>query len=235
MRIARPYWLVDSIERLIGTLLRNRRFRPVGNPIKVNLGSGLIVAPGWVNVDGDLKTLFAGYPSSVTRLAYRLCKNREALSRQEFIDTLRDNVFVYRDLSYGVPLPDRSTDFIFTSHTIHHLYRDEALGLLKDALRTLKPGGIIRVAVPDLAYVVSLYQRGERERALEFFFYPPSSRSQYSRRQYQYDFALLGKLLAEAGYCDIRRCAFQQGRTPDLTILDNRPEETLFVEAQSPR
>src|SRR5271156_1701869 len=152
MRMKRPYWLVDSIESLIGRLRRKRRLRPTGEQIKVNLGSGLLVAPGWINVDGGLKTLMAGYPSFITGPLYKMFKNGEVLSRQEFIDTLRDNVFVYHDLSYGVPLADQTADYIFTSHTLHHLYRHEALALLKDALRTLKLGGVIRVAVPDLQY-----------------------------------------------------------------------------------
>jgi predicted SAM-dependent methyltransferase len=82
---------------------------------------------------------------------------------------------VHYNLKYGVPLPDSSADFIFTSHTLHHFYRDEAMALLRDAFRVLKSGGTIRIAVPNLEYIFSLYQRyqrGEREQALKFFFYP---------------------------------------------------------------
>jgi hypothetical protein len=35
----------------------------------------------------------------------------------------------------------------------------------------------------------------------------------------------------DAGFSKIVRCEYQLGKTPDLDTLDNRPEETLFVEA----
>jgi predicted SAM-dependent methyltransferase len=79
-------------------------------------------------------------------------------------------------------------------------------------MRTLKPGGTIRIVVPDLEYTMSLYQQGNREQALSYFFYNRD-------------------LLGSAGLRDVRRCAYQKGSTPDLSCLDRMPEESLFVEA----
>jgi hypothetical protein len=50
-----------------------------------------------------------------------------------------------------------------------------------------------------------------------------------------YDFELLAAELSAAGFGDVQRCAYRAGRTPDLDHLDNRPEETLYVEAAKPR
>jgi predicted SAM-dependent methyltransferase len=226
--------LLDSIERLFGAMRRHRRFTPVTQPVKVNLGSGLRVAPGWINIDGSLKTLMAGRPDFVIGLAYKFLTDNQAMSPEQFRAVLSNNIFVQHNLKYGIPLHDSSADFIFTSHTLHHFYRDEAQALLQDAFRVLKPGGTIRIAVPNLEYIFSLYQRGERERALGYFFYSSQPRNQLSRRRYQYDFELLRQMLAGAGYQKIRRCVFRQGRTPDLDQLDNLPQETLFVEADKP-
>ena len=226
--------LIDWIERLCGALRRNQRYTPAIEPVKVNLGSGLNIAPGWINVDGSLKILLARCPDFVAALGYKFLTDSRAVERQQFINLLSNNIFVHHNLKYGVPLPDSSVDFMYTSHTLHHLYRDEAAAVLADALRALKPGGTIRIGVPNLEYIFGLYQRGEREQALEFFFYDSRPRNQLSRRLYQYDFELLRQMLAAAGYHQIRRCAFRQGRTPDLEQLDNRPDETLFVEADKP-
>jgi hypothetical protein len=49
-----------------------------------------------------------------------------------------------------------------------------------------------------------------------------------------YDFELLHNALSSANFVDIIRCGFQTGRTPDLEALDNRSDETLFVEAARP-
>ncbi len=49
-----------------------------------------------------------------------------------------------------------------------------------------------------------------------------------------YDFDLLETLLGETGFVNVVRCEYRQGRAPDLGLLDNRPEETLYVEAEKP-
>jgi hypothetical protein len=43
----------------------------------------------------------------------------------------------------------------------------------------------------------------------------------------------LGERLAAAGFTDVRRCCYQQGRCPDVERIDSRPE-SLFMEAQAP-
>ena len=49
-----------------------------------------------------------------------------------------------------------------------------------------------------------------------------------------YDFDALRTLLADAGFSEINRAAFRQGRVPDLEILDDQPAVSLFVEARKP-
>jgi len=45
---------------------------------------------------------------------------------------------------------------------------------------------------------------------------------------------LLRDALQREGFVDVERCAFRQGHLPDLDILDNRQDESLFVEARRP-
>jgi predicted SAM-dependent methyltransferase len=124
-------------------------------------------------------------------------------------------------------------DFIFTSHVLHHLYKDQARQLLKDVWRVLKPDGTIRIAVPDLEFIIALYLQGRREEAIEkYFFYPSASRSGLTTRHYQYDFVLLKQLLESAGFNHVRRCSQYAGETPDIDKLDRLSGETLFVEAK---
>lgn len=47
-----------------------------------------------------------------------------------------------------------------------------------------------------------------------------------------YDFEILEKILKDIGYKNITHCTYQSGKVPDIQILDNRAEETLFVEAE---
>lgn len=222
--------IVTGIERCAGWMHRAQRVVPSKSPVKVNLGSGLFVAPGWVNIDGSIKALIKGWPTLLLRRIYPLI-DTSGTSEQEFITLLRENIFIHHDLKYGIPLPDSCADFIYSSHMLHHLYRDDASKLLREVLRVLKPGGTIRLAVPDLEYIFSLYQQGNREKALGYIFYSKPRGDLFTRR-YQYDYSLLSALLGAAGFVDIRRCSFREGKTPDLERLDRLPEQSLFVEAR---
>jgi SAM-dependent methyltransferase len=226
--------LINYAERVLGWLRKSRRITPLPGLVKVNLGSGLYVAPGWINIDGSLKTALARWPRPLLRALYPLLSG-STHSREDFVTVLRGNLFVTHNLKYGVPLPAGSADFIFLSHVLHHLYKDQARALLMEIKRVLKPGGTLRVAVPDLEYIIALYLRGLREEAIEgYFFYPSASRSELSTRHYQYDFMLLTRLLESVGFISVRRCGYRQGATPDIDTLDRLPNEALFVEADKP-
>jgi predicted SAM-dependent methyltransferase len=45
--------------------------------------------------------------------------------------------------------PDASFDYIFSEHFLHHLFFDEALALLRECHRILRPRGVLRTVVPD--------------------------------------------------------------------------------------
>ncbi len=50
--------LIELINRLILSVSRYRKIKPKGEIVKVNIGSGLSVAPGWLNVDASLNAFF---------------------------------------------------------------------------------------------------------------------------------------------------------------------------------
>lgn len=61
------------------------------------------------------------------------------------------------DLSGDIPLPDASCDAVYQSNLIEHLRRRDASKLMKECFRVLKPGGILRVATPDLETICRIY------------------------------------------------------------------------------
>jgi len=217
----------------LGAAKRRQRVRvPQGiDSVRLNLGCGLAVAPGWFNVDGSLNALIAGLPRHLHGLAYRLTGANRYYTRDEYCRLLGNHVFVHHDLAYGIPFADGTADFVYSSHFLEHLYRADAQRILQESFRVLKPGGTIRVSVPDLEYAISLYHAGKRREMLGNYFFVEDDDSHYARHKYMYDFALLSEALAEVGFRDIRRCGYRQGATPDLDMLDNRPDESLFVEA----
>ncbi len=61
------------------------------------------------------------------------------------------------DLRRGVPLPDDSCDVVYHAAVLEHLRRSDAKAFLAECYRVLKPGGIVRVGVPDLEIICQLY------------------------------------------------------------------------------
>ncbi|MDR0466166.1 MAG: glycosyltransferase [Deltaproteobacteria bacterium] len=61
------------------------------------------------------------------------------------------------DLHLGIPFADDSFDVVYHSHVLEHLERPYAEHLLRECFRALKPGGTLRVAVPNLEAAVRAY------------------------------------------------------------------------------
>jgi hypothetical protein len=89
--------------------------------MKVNLGSGLTVAPKWFNVDGSIRAFFSTWPRFVLARPYRVIqKSKEFYSREETIGVLRENRFLHHDLKYGIPFADGTVDSLYASHLLEH-------------------------------------------------------------------------------------------------------------------
>jgi len=61
------------------------------------------------------------------------------------------------DLRHGIPYQADSADAVYASHVLEHLEHHDAPGFLKEIHRVLKPGGVIRLVVPDLEYATRKY------------------------------------------------------------------------------
>jgi predicted SAM-dependent methyltransferase len=71
--------------------------------------------------------------------------------------TPRDEGVIAHDLRSAVPFPEKSFDVVYHSHLLEHLPRNEAPAFLAECYRVLKPGGVLRVVVPDLEQIARLY------------------------------------------------------------------------------
>jgi SAM-dependent methyltransferase len=64
---------------------------------------------------------------------------------------------IAHDLSRGVPLASESCEVVYHSHVLEHLRRADVERFMRDCHRVLRPGGILRVAVPDLERICRAY------------------------------------------------------------------------------
>lgn len=210
---------------------KSRRIVPRGDVVKVNLGSSLSVTDGWINVDGSPHLLFTGMPKPILRILYRISDAKNWCREEDYyISQLKKYRFVHHKLEYGLPFPDGSVDYLYSSHVLEHFYPDVAEKILRAAYRALKVGSRIRICVPDLRHAFELYERGSAEQALNYFF-ASSEAGSFNQHRYMYDYELLSALLKKVGFTSVEKCAYHTGLVPDIVSLDNRPDETLYVEA----
>lgn len=224
---------LDRVTRFVGKArARQRPDLPAHGPVRINLGSSLLVAEGWINIDGGLGALLAGLPRPLLRVAYRSSGMRGQMTEEAFVEVLSNHRFVHHDLVYGIPFPDGSVQAIFSSQFFEHVTRTDAERLAAEALRVLEPGGVIRISVPDFVWLVEEWQRGAKRAVIDGIF-GADGLGEYARHRYMYDEEMLGELLTSAGFTDVVRCRFREGRVPDLDVLDNR-EGSLVMEAAKP-
>ncbi|MGB7160680.1 MAG: methyltransferase domain-containing protein [Tepidisphaeraceae bacterium] len=150
----------------------------------------------------------------------------------------------YVNLRSPLPYDENAFDAVYASHTLEHLYRDEALRLLREGRRVVRPGGHVRMLVPDLAGIVQEYlgqirmpdalhdddparrmcrrllMRGEQRggRGLAYSLY--LSRTDFHSHKWMYDGPSLVKLFNEAGFADARVMGFRESAIPHLDKVE---------------
>ena len=148
-----------------------------------------------------------------------------------------------------------SAEAVYSSHFLEHLELEEARHVLVEAARVLRPGGRIRLVVPDLEAIVANYARNREQEpskaALQFrhdtgFFAvpPPKSfrdflRYRVTRRhdhQVLHDEPLLRAELEEVGFTEVERRACGESGIAGIESVDwpDRFENALCLEALKP-
>jgi SAM-dependent methyltransferase len=203
--------------------------------VGLNLGCGLSIAPGWINIDNSPNARLARYPW----IRWTLWK-LGILSDRLYSVGWSDSIQTY-DLKKALPYKDSSVDYVYTSHFLEHLELKDSQRLMSEVFRILKPGGIVRVVIPDLAlgarqYVAAIEANPDDASAAHEFvdwlqLNRPGLRDPHL---WMYDAASLSAMLNQVGFSEVVVCEYRKGRVPDCNILDNRPEDSLHLEAEKP-
>jgi predicted SAM-dependent methyltransferase len=159
------------------------------------------------------------------------------------------------DARQPLPFADSSFDFVFSEHLIEHIPFPAGCALLRECHRVLRPGGRIRIATPDLAFLVGLYKKGKsimQQRYLDwskekFLPWAPNADDTYVinnavrdwGHQFIYDEKVLQRALIEAGFTRLQRYPLMKSATPELAGLENEQRappglvalETMVLEA----
>lgn len=196
----------------------------------VNFGCGDSIDPERVNVDGSLTVLLAKaipFPSWIF-----------GTRRSAFVDAIRNNQVRFGRASTFAMEP-QSIDGFYASHVLGHLARRECEDLLKRVRTMLRPGGILRVVLPDLLRLAKSYANGEIdcdtfvERSKLSGDEMPAWRlaTSLSRHRWGYDFPSFSRVLEQSGYHNIVKSEFGKGSPLARLDLPARASESFYVEA----
>lgn len=226
---------------MLGRSLRRRasdrreivRYLDTHSVRKLQLGTGPNPLPGWLNSD-----LFPDiYPEH------------------------RDEI-VLLDGSKPFPLGDATFDFIFSEHQIEHMSRTDAVSMVRECFRVLCPGGRMRIATPDFASIIELYndpltepERHYVDWVMKRFW--PDARSGNPRcyvinkmftahgHRFIYDQETLTAMLTDAGFVGLVRCSPGESGSAALRGLESHGRalgdeevnrfETMVLEAMRPQ
>lgn len=197
----------------------------VGMPLCVNIGCGIDAPDGWYNIDNSPTIWVSRLP-----LGSRLF-GTPAWPR---------NVRRY-DVLKGMPFADASVDCIYSSHTFEHFTYSQSLALTKECFRVLKPGGILRIAVPDLEKIVRDYLADSTPLASHRFIDRLLIRHTWqdilhpgAHHCQMFDSRSLVAMLREAGFENADASQFGESGIPDVlqVELESRKSESLYVEAR---
>lgn len=109
---------------------------------------------------------------------------------------------VFADIR-NLQLPDCSVDEIFTSHTFEHFPRWEAVDMLHDWHRMLKPGGILLIEMPDFVRCVFwlFHPSREKRRVARLQFYGnQTDRLEYETHRYVWSAGEITKTCKAVGF-----------------------------------
>jgi glycosyltransferase involved in cell wall biosynthesis/predicted SAM-dependent methyltransferase len=143
------------------------------------------------------------------------------------------------DLTKGLPYESNSVDNIFSEHFIEHISRKDALFLLGECNRVLKPGGHIRVSTPDLftSFRDFLTGRLDRWASVGFLGNTPCEHLNAGLREwghtFVYDWKELELLFNQAGLRNIDRKPVGKSDVAQLSGRESRPYfDDLIIEAE---
>lgn len=164
------------------------------------------------------------------------------------------------DVTKPFPIAGTSFDFIFAEHQIEHVSYPDGCFMLRECFRLLKPGGVLRIATPNLATLLGLYaeHRSEvQQKYIRFItdLFLPGVKTYHPTfvvnnafhnwgHRFLYDEAVLKAAMAEAGFVELTRTVPGQSGVPQLRDLEMHGQfigdeemssfETMVLEGTKP-
>jgi SAM-dependent methyltransferase len=167
----------------------------------------------------------------------------------ELAEMARHGSVRFANAAQRIPCASASVMALYSSHMIEHLDRSEARAFLSEVKRVLQPGGVVRIAAPDLSRITEDYvASGDADRfvaGIHMGLDRPAGLRGWAKwtmvgprhHLWMYDGESLARLLRESGFADVSVMPAGSTRIDGPGQLDLRERETesVYVEAVRPR
>ncbi len=167
----------------------------------------------------------------------------------------------FLDVTRKFPFEDNTFDYIFSEHIFEHVSLAGGHNMLKESFRALKPGGVLRLATPDLDFLINLHQAEPKSEVQQEYinWAYKTHLAEYKEftggldtfvinnffrdwgHQVIYDFKGLKAILEHAGFRKIERSHVKESEHEALRNMEHHDQiisekfnllETIVVEAQ---
>lgn len=209
--------------------------------VRLNIGCGRTPALGWTNIDNSMAIRLANAP-----VRQRVLELLGFLSNDQKLNIKfnEENEILFCDATRELPFESSTVECIYTSHMLEHLSRGGAQSFLKEAYRVLKPYGVLRVSVPDLAMLIDTYLSTRDADAFmtEMLVEAPPAESirdkikllvtGYRHHQWMYDGDSLSNAMARVGFEEVETMLPGATKITDSSGLNlmERSDISVFVE-----
>lgn len=148
------------------------------------------------------------------------------------------------DARKGLPYQDGVVAGVYSEHLFEHLTQAEGLGFLRECRRVLKPGGLVRIAMPDLDVIVDRYGsddwRGDGD-MFKLGFDWVQNRCEMMNiamrewgHKHVYNQEELIRIASMAGFEVVKRYAYGESDTPSFRNIETRNSSKLIMEFCAP-
>lgn len=196
----------------------------------INLGSGPDGVFGWINYDWGVLPILSQMPFGLVIAVKFGILNKSYLRKWPKLKLW--------DLRWGIPLSNETVDWVYSSHFLEHLKKQEAEKLLNEIRRVLKRTGKLRLLLPDLNKIIIKYTQSGKavDFCREFYGFDKDIIAGWGVRghEWMYDEKSAIKMLEDNGFKNIKVTKFRVSKMPDVKKLDLpvHRELGMYLEAE---
>lgn len=144
---------------------------------------------------------------------------------------------LYLDATKRFPFVDEQFHYVYSEHMIEHISSEQGIFMLSEVHRVLKKDGTLRIATPDLKFLINLYMNptDSQKRDYILFVNSTSTKNPFLNNpvpvinnffrdwghQFIYDYETLKKSLQSVGFKNIRRVEVGKSEILDLNGIEH--------------